>query len=364
MPSGGAMPPHGMPPRPGGPVPPMPPFGMMPPMYPPPQPPQQRHTFVRGIFVTLATTIFGFSLMLNIYLLLLGGVMSSRGSSRTNIVIPGDPTQKVALVPLNGLIDDSQYEKFDRVMDTVEKDKSVKAVVVEIDSPGGTVTASDLIYHRLVQFRKERPGVPVVASMGSLAASGGYYAACGTSYIFAQRTTLTGNIGVLMPRYNVSDLMKKLGVSENTIESTGARYKNAGSMFRPEDPQETKYFQELIDQAFGQFKAVVSEGRKDKLTQPLDEVANGKIYIADDAFKLGLIDKVGYMEDAVAYAASTAGLSKPSAVRYQETPSLSDLLLGAQSKSNTKSPGVTLQISPEMLDRLGTPRLMYLWRGD
>lgn len=334
-------------------------------MYPMPQPPPQgkSHSFVRGIFVTLATTIFGFSLMLNIYLLLLNGVMSGRTSSKSETVVAGDPTQKIAMVRLDGIIMDSAYEKFDRLLTRVEKEKDIKALIVEIDSPGGSVTASDMIYDRLVRFRKAHPGMPVVSSMGSLAASGGYYSACGTDYIVAQRTTMTGNIGVLMPRYNISALVQKLGVAENTVTSTGSRYKNAGSMFKPDDPVETKYFQELIDQAFVQFKQVVTEGRGERLKQPVDEIANGKIYMAGDALKLGLIDQVGYLDDAIAYVAKKAQLSKPMAVRYEDNPSLSQLLFGAESKFGGGSAGVTLHVSPEVIDQMATPRLMYLWRG-
>lgn len=345
----------------------MPPFppGMMPPMYPVPQPPPQKsHSFVRGIFVTLATSIFGFSLMLNIYLLLFSGVVSGRGSTRSDAVVTGDPAQRIAMIKLDGVIMDNAYEKFDRLLTQIERERTAKALIIEIDSPGGSVTASDMIYNRLVKFRKDNPNTPVVAAMGSLAASGGYYAACGTDYIVAQRTTMTGNIGVLMPRYNISDLMRKVGVSENTITSTGARYKNAGSMFKPDDPVETKYFQELIDQAFVQFKQVVKEGRGERLKQPLDEIADGRIYMAGEALKLGLIDQVGYLEDAIAYTAGAAGLAKPTVIRYQDNPTLSELLLGAESRFGGKSPGVTLHVSPEVIDQMATPRLMYLWRGE
>lgn len=352
-------------------MPPMPPIppGMMPPgMYPPPPPapprPGRAHSFVRGIFVTLATMIFGLSLMLNIYLLFLSGALSRGTSSKTEALVDGDALQKIATVKLDGVIMDSAYTKFDRLLKQVEKDKNVKAMIVEIDSPGGSVTASDMIYDRLVRFRKAHPGVPVVAAMGSLAASGGYYTACGTDYIIAQRTTMTGNIGVLMPRYNVSDLAKKLGVSENTVTSSGTPFKNAGSMFKPDNPAETEYFQELIDEAFTQFKQVVKEGRGERLKQPLDEIANGKIYMAGDALKLGLIDQVGYLEDAISYAASTAGLSKPMVVRYEDNPSISELLFGAEGegKFGGGRPGVTLHVSREVIDEITTPRLMYLWR--
>src|SRR3712207_6602256 len=116
--------------------------------------------------------------------------------------------------------------------------------------------------------------------MASLATSGGYYAACGADHVIAQPTTFTGNIGVLMPRYNFSKLMEKYGVEETTIVSSGARFKNAGSSFRPETPEEKQYMQELADSAFKQFKDVVTAGRSSKLKANLEDIANGKVFTA------------------------------------------------------------------------------------
>jgi protease-4 len=338
-------------------------------MYPPPpwlmNPPRQRGGFVRGIFVTLATTIFGLSLTLNIYLLLTSGFLSG-GSSRTSNLVDGDPTQKVAVIPIKGVIMDEAVARLDRMLRQVEVDKNIKAIVFEIDSPGGSVTASDEIFNRIGRFKKDHTQMPVVVSMAGLAASGGYYVACGADYIFAQPTTLTGNIGVLMPQFNVHQLFEKWGIKETTIEATGADFKNAGSMFKPENPVERAYIQDIADKAFAQFKDVVAKGRQGKLKKPLAEVANGKIYLGADAEALGLVDEVGYLHDAYDYAAKKAGLSKHTVVRFADPPSLMDVLT---SQSNT-SPGTArsvtingININAEDLRDLMTPRLMYLWQG-
>jgi protease-4 len=158
--------------------------------------------------------------------------------------------------------------------------------------------------------------------------------------------------------------MSKLGISETTIASTGARFKNAGSMFKPDDPVETAYFQNLIDQAFTQFKGVVSDGREGKLKEKIDVIANGKVYTALEASSYGLIDEIGYLRDAITAAAKKAGVSNYAAIRFEEQPRLSDLLFGSESRSTVPERGMTLHISPEVLDRMVTPRLMYLWRGD
>ena len=341
---------------------------MMPPMMMYPMPPQKpRYSFVRGILVTLATSIFSLSLLLNFYLIMASGMMSGGASSRSTTILEGDPTQKVAIVPLDGVILEKEYERFSKLLDRVEKDGNVKAVVLQIDSPGGSVTASDQIYHRILRFKKEHPTVPVVTSMAGLAASGGYYAACPTDYIFAQPTTLTGSIGVLLPNYNYNELLKKIGLADTTIIASGATYKDAGSGSKPENAEHRRYFQDITDQMFTQFKDVVWQGRSKQIEAAkasMDQIANGKVFTASDAVKLGLVDKIGYLEDAVSYAASAAKLNKPMAVKFQEAQTLRDLLFGGEAEGKASGRGITVQVSPEMIDRMTTPRMMYLWRGE
>ncbi len=370
----------------GGTPPPPPPPGMMPPMppqfpqmYPPPMfmppPPRPHRSFTRAIFVTLATTIFGISLTLNIYLLLASGFLSG-GSSKQTSLLEGDPHQKVAVVPVSGTIFDDMSRKFDRWMSAVDKDGDVKALVIEVDSPGGSVTASDEMLHRIQRYKNDHSGVPVIISMGGLAASGGYYVSCGGDYLFAQPTTLTGNIGVLLPQYNVSKLFDKWGISENTIVSSGATFKNAGSMFQPETPEARAYLQDIADKAFAQFKSVVRTGRTGHTnfkTPELDNIANGKIYTAEDAKKIGLIDDIGYQQDAYEYAAKKAGLNKMTVVRYHDPPSFFDAFSGESNVSNphasasgTGANGITINgvnVNANEVRELLTPRLLYLWRG-
>ena len=371
-------PPPGMPPMPshvGGPGGPM---MMPPPMFyppPPPQPPRRSGGgFARAIFVTMATVIFGASLTLNIYLLMLTGIAGSGGGSRSTNVLTGDPKQKIAHVPIKGIIMDEAYERFDRMMKSVEADGDVKALVIEIDSPGGSVTASDEIHNRITKFKKDKPNVPVVVSMAGLAASGGYYVACPADYIFAQPTTLTGNIGVLMPQYNVHELFQKWGIKETTVESTGAPFKNAGSMFQAENTEHRKYIQDIADKAFAQFKDVVAKGRQSKLKKPLADIANGKIYLAADAEALGLIDKVGYLQDAYDHAATQAKLNRRTIVKYHDPPTFFDALMSGKSSLGGATGGAGgagqminvngIQVNAGDLRELMTPRLMYLWRGE
>lgn len=358
-------------------MPPPPPM-MPPPMFfPPPPPPRQGRSFVRGIFTTLGLGIFSISLMLNFYLLIfsgVGGVMSGSGASaRQSVIEAGDPTETIAVIPVYGVIMDDQAAQFDRFISMAEEDEDVKAVIIAVDSPGGSVTASDVIHHRIQAFKQSR-NIPVVISMGSLAASGGYYIACAGDHVVAQPTTLTGNIGVLLPSYNVHELADEWGIRETTIHSSGSDFKNAGSMFQPPTTQETDYFQDIIDQAFAQFKKVVQAGRTGKGSfnpAKLDEIANGKIYTASDAKALGLIDQIGYEEDALATAQQLASLSSPHIVQYHNPPTLFDVLSSQASTATPQSAagvkldasGVNLKIDMETIHELSTPRMMYLWRG-
>ena len=200
--------PQGMPPM--QPMPQMMPMGPMMPMgFPFPPPPPRRSGVGRAIFMGMLVFLLLVSGVLN--LVLIGASLGDGGGATQQTVKAGGGSDKIALVPLRGIIDANLSAQFDRFMDMAEADKNVKAIVVEIDSPGGTVTASDEIYNRLKLF-KSKKNVPIIVSMGSLATSGGYYAACGADHVFAQPTTFTGNIGVLMPRYNFHKLMEKYGV--------------------------------------------------------------------------------------------------------------------------------------------------------
>jgi protease-4 len=211
--------------------------------------------------------------------------------------------------------------------------------------------------------------------MGGLATSGGYYVACAGEYVFAQRTTLTGNIGVIMPRYNVSKLAKAYGVEEVTVTAPAKGFKNAGSMFAPVDEKDNQYLQGLIQNAYDKFTSVVAAGRKGKLTAPVTQIADGKVLSADEALAFGLIDKIGYAADAYDHAASAAKLTNKHVVKYtKRSPSLFDLLGAAEGKSTlstttdsstgaTTINGININVDSSLLDELARPRPLYLWRG-
>src|SRR5262249_48785977 len=155
---------------------------------------------------TLATSIFGMSLLANVYLIAFNGIFSSDTSPLEATVAEGSPAQKIAVIPVEGVITSHASQQIALWLRSIEKDANVKAVVLAVDTPGGYVTPSDEIYHHVTQLKKNR-GIPVAVAMGAMATSGGYYLSAGADQIFAQPTTITGNIGVLMPRFNVSEMV-------------------------------------------------------------------------------------------------------------------------------------------------------------
>jgi len=360
------MPPGSMPP---GQMPPMP--GMFPPMMPMQfgPPPKRERSFARAIFTTLATTIFGISLMANIYLLFLAGFVGGEDSMTQSTVQHGSPEEKIAVIPIEGVIYSGTTEWVNKWLGQVEKDPHVKAVVLSVDSPGGGVTASDEIYNRVMQLKKNR-GFPIAVSMKTVAASGGYYVSAGTDQIFAEPTTITGSIGVIMPNYSLNELGKKWGIKEDSITAPPDGLKNAGSMFGDPDPRERPYLQAIADQIYGRFTTVVKDGRGSKLKGNIRDICDGKIYTANDALKNGLIDQIGYADDVYAWVKTQAGLKNPQIVRFQRPVywmgffSGESKQRGADAYHRDKPLSITVNLDAQTLDELRSPRLMYLWRGD
>lgn len=322
-------------------------------------PPRRNGGLIRGIFVTLALSIFSVSLCINLYFLFAYG-LSSSGGAEEQILQRGAPDQRIVVLPVEGILLDSRSQQFKRWLDSIDNDNRVKAIVLAIDSPGGAVTPSDEIRQAVAAF-KQKHSVPVVVSMGSVAASGGYYVATTADYIIAQPTTLTGSIGVRMDRYNVSELAKKWGVAETTITAPEHGLKNAGSMFRPEEPQERLYYQGIVNDAYTRFVKLVSDARKKQLKKPVGEICTGQVFTANEALTNGLIDEIGYAPAAFAKATQLANLSQPTIVRLQARKGFPDLFMGGSEESRT---GVNIRIDRNMIDELQRSRLMYLWRED
>jgi protease IV len=222
-----------------------------------------------------------------------------------------DGAMKIAIVPIEGVISSDLAEHTVRQLRKYAEDPAIKAIVMRIDSPGGGVAASQEIYEEVKRLRTD--GKLVVASLGSLAASGGYYVACAADRIITNPGTITGSIGVIVQLANAEELLRKVGIESTAI--TSGPFKDSGSPARPLRPEERAVFQTLVDDVYQQFVDAVAQGRH---LEPAEvrQYADGRVYTGRQAKAFKLVDDLGTLQDAIAYAASTIGVAgKPKLVQ-------------------------------------------------
>jgi protease-4 len=269
--------------------------------------------------------------------------------------VSGYGRDKVLLLDISGVILEGPHRILGllkgvtspaRVKEELEKaakDRRIKAVVIKINSPGGTVAASDVILHDLQAFKAER-GVPVVVCLQGLATSGGYYVAQAGDTIIAYPTCITGSIGVLAMKLNLRGLMDKVGVDDDMVKS--GRWKDFWSPFRPATPKEKEMMQQIIDQFYRGFVDVVATGRNLSLKEAR-QAADGRIFTADQARDLKLVDQLGYLDDALELAKTKAGLPKDAkVVRYHRPGSYKPTIY-------SRLPDLDLEMAG--------PQFLYIW---
>jgi protease-4 len=252
-----------------------------------------------------------------------------------------DAHDKIAVIRVDGVIagaDENGYDLVETIQAQLKRandDKKVQAVVLKVNSPGGEVLASDEIYRLIADFQKD-DGKPVVCSMGSLAASGGYYISAPCRWIVANELTITGSIGVIMHGFNYRGLMDKVGLRREVYKS--GKFKDMLSPDRSDTeipPEERAMVQNLIDETYGKFKSVVAEGRAAAhklngtngvaLAADWEQFADGRVVSGKEALRLGLVDELGNFDTAVEAALDFAGLDKANLVEYQPKHDLADL---------------------------------------
>ncbi len=237
-----------------------------------------------------------------------------------------------------------------------QADEHVKAIVLKINSPGGMVTASDILHHE-ISLLKRRRGIKVVACMMELGTSGAYYIATAADKIVAHPTTITGSVGVMVLKLSLADLMQKMGVQEETIKSGDK--KDLLFPYRSMSAEERKVVQQIVDQLQGRFLQVIQEGRPNITKEQLEQIADGRILSSQEAKELGLIDRVGYLDDAIKGAKLLAGLTEARVIRYQAPYS-------AEANIYTQAQGIVPQQQPansylsSLLPSMN-PCFMYLW---
>ncbi|MFZ4482954.1 MAG: signal peptide peptidase SppA [Chthoniobacterales bacterium] len=261
---------------------------------------------------------------------------------------------KIVVIPVRGVIatDEgsewglSMVDDIKEALRTAADDGDVKAVVLAVDSPGGEVTASDIIYNEVLKVRERKP---VVVAMSSLAASGAYYIACGSSWIVANETTFTGSIGVIIQSLNYQQLFDKVGLDSVVFKS--GKFKDMLSGARPMTPEEQSYVEGMVQQVYTRFLDIVAGARKLPAEQLRAGLADGRILTGKDAMAAGLVDQIGYIEDAFAKARELGEAPGAQVIRYEPALNFSRLfhLFGAQSQSSMKvqvGPAPVFQLQP------------------
>jgi len=313
---------------------------------------------------------------------ILGGCGSNTGWLLTPVplderlaetVIRRDPgwgvSDKVAVIDVSGVIfnernkgffgeGENPVSLFIEKIDKAQADRSVRALVLRINSPGGGVTASDIMYNRVMQY-KAATGNPVIAVLVDVAASGGYYIACAADAIVAHRTTITGSIGVIVQTISFAGTMEKIGVTAQAI--TSGKMKDMGSPLKPLDKADAEVIQGIVDDFYGKFVATVDAGRSKLDAAQVRKLADGRIYTADEALKNGLVDSLGYMDEALVLAKSRSGAERIKVVMYGRPA-------GYRANAYSMVPGVGAQfnlvnVNAGALMSLMQPRFMYLWTG-
>ena len=275
-----------------------------------------------------------------------------------------DPTKsaKIALVRLHGIINsetegavgDSMVDDIAIAMRQASEDNDVKAIIVSINSPGGEVTASDEIYHSIKKAREKKPGV---IWMGSIAASGGYYAACGGTQILANETTFTGSIGVIISSINYESLLGKVGVSPVVFKS--GKFKDILSGSRPMTPEEESMIQGMVMQTYDKFVGIVATERKLEEGGLRQNVADGRILSGKDALQAGLIDGVGHFEDAIAKARELGKAPDAPVFQYEAAFKLAGFLRSLSQAASAPAK-IQVELSPSFGAEIKPGRLYYL----
>jgi protease-4 len=274
---------------------------------------------------------------------------------------------KFAMIEVTGLISEasptgalgtqrpSMVARFREALTLATEDDDIEGLLLRIRSPGGTVTASETLNHLIGRFKAET-GRPVVAYLEGLATSGGYYTAVASDEIVAHPAAITGSIGVIMAGVNVAGLMERFGIADQTF--TSGPFKDSGTPLREMRTDEREYLQDVVDDLHGQFRAAVVTGRPQLDADAVAAVADGRIYTADRALGLGLIDAVGHMEDAVEALEKRAEISDASVFMYHRT---------GEYRENLYSRGAAtpVRVDVDVLSFDGpslAPGFYYLWR--
>ncbi len=285
-------------------------------------------------------------------------------------VVSGKGKDKILLVDISGVISSKEQGRglfgerasmVSRVREELEKaskDERVRGVIMRLNTPGGTITASDIIYQEIKRFKRERK-LPVVACMMELATSGGYYVATAADTIVAHPTTVTGSLGAIAIKFNAEGLMEKIGVEDETIMAGDK--KDLFSPLRPLTEEERVIIQDMLNEFHQRFISLIAENRKTLSLEQVKPLADGRVYTADQALKNGLVDEVGYLDDVIEMVKGKAGLEKAKVVMYHRPYSYKSNIYSQMRGTEFKNLNlINLDLS-WLVDGAGGLRFMYMW---
>ncbi|MBI3861924.1 MAG: signal peptide peptidase SppA [Planctomycetia bacterium] len=301
----------------------------------------------------LVTTVFVLSLLLNVGMFTLYSSFLTPEHGPAEVHHSGNrhADDKLAIIHVNGVIMPPFSSRVIKAIKKAKDDKHVKGVLLSIDSPGGTVTDSHQIYHELKKLAGKKP---IVVSMGSIAASGGYFVAMGAgpeTRIFAEPTTWTGSIGVIIPHYEVSDAANRLGIKAAPLKT--GEFKDSLSPFRELTTRDKELWDNILNQSFELFLEVIDENRNTLDMPKVRALATGQIYTSRDAKQNGMIDEIGFEEDALEALKKVAATTDVNVISYQfPADNLWDALLGS---ARANDPAAQWRAILE----LAAPRAMY-----
>ncbi len=315
----------------------------------------------RGLLIAISIVV---GIVLSCAMLPLGGMALFMATKEANHkpspaiewqerIVSGEGPNRVLILQLDGFIGTTDHGAMRELISQIKQaneDPLIKAVVLRINSPGGSVVGSNEIYHALKELAENKK--PLVVSMGTVAASGGYYIAAAAERIYANPDTLTGSLGVIISSINYEDAYDKIGLQQMVYKS--GEFKDILSPAREPTNKEEKILQDIVDQAYQGFVDVIVEGRELPRKKVLD-IADGRVYTGKQALDLDLVDKLGNIEDAIEGAKDLAGLEDALVVRYRPNNSIQDLLLYSMTQAQQPADPLGLRqlTEPDM------PRLEY-----
>ncbi|NQU05984.1 MAG: signal peptide peptidase SppA [Calditrichaeota bacterium] len=298
--------------------------------------------------------------------LMMGGDLSGKLTEKLVAPSKTESEDKIALISIKGTIDGTgshvigtgMVESISKQLRMAAKDDKVKAVLIQMSSPGGGLTASDILRNEVM--RVQEAGKKVVVHVGNLAASGGLYISAPSDYIMASPTALVGSIGVIMTRFQIRELIHKLGIKYDPIKSTDM--KDIGSPFRDLSPEERQYFSDMIQSFNDRFISIVAEGRGLEI-DAVKKLANGKIYLAEQALESKLIDEIGYFDQALEKTKELAGVEDPKIVKYGKRFDDMGILSSFLNSRSSLTIGDAGFIMQSLLEADAAPRVMAIWNG-